>query len=105
MNSFVVVALVCALTALTLVEGRKHRKREENPGVKALIPACLPLSNAIDERIQEMHEEFRGPRDCEDLEECIRSEVNKFRCGLKEKPSQECIDQIVSFLQNDTCIE
>ncbi|GFW86911.1 uncharacterized protein TNCV_2810661 [Trichonephila clavipes] len=105
MNSFVVVALVCVLTALTLVEGRKPPKRRENPGVKALIPACLPLSNAIDERIDEIHEEFRGPRDCPDLEECIRRDVNKVRCGLKEKPSQECIDQIVSFLQNDTCTE
>ncbi|GFR19423.1 uncharacterized protein TNCT_270861 [Trichonephila clavata] len=126
MNSFVVAALVCVLTALTLAEGRRPPPHGPSPGVKALIPACLPFSNAVDERIAEMHDEFSGPRDCTDdnietiratinendetletsaKQECIRRDVNKVRCGLKEKPSQECIDQIVSFLQDDTCTE
>ncbi|GFY58078.1 uncharacterized protein TNIN_104011 [Trichonephila inaurata madagascariensis] len=107
MNSFVVATLVCVLVVLTLVESSRPPPRGPNPGVKALIPACLPFSNAVDERIRDMEGEFSGPRDCteENIEECIRRDVNKVRCGLTEKPSEECIDQIVSFLQNDTCTE
>ncbi|GFW82525.1 uncharacterized protein TNCV_1794181 [Trichonephila clavipes] len=107
MNSSVVATLVCVLVALTLVEGRRPPPRGPSPGVKALIPACLPFSNAVEERIRDVEDELSRPRDCpeENIEECIRRDVNIIRCGLKEKPSEECIDQIVSFLQNDKCTE
>ncbi|CAL1292300.1 unnamed protein product [Larinioides sclopetarius] len=72
-----------------------------------LFPACENIAQAMRETHKEMmHNNQIGPRSCQksdDFRACWRRGIEAVRCAISEKPSEDCMDQISTFIKGDVC--
>ncbi|GFU46568.1 uncharacterized protein NPIL_98721 [Nephila pilipes] len=80
--------------------------RRHGPSVLELFPACKQMSDTMREKHKELMQNGQiGPRNCQqqDRRACMQNDMKTVRCAITEKPSKDCMDQFIAFMQGDTC--
>ncbi|GIZ05136.1 hypothetical protein CEXT_465091 [Caerostris extrusa] len=94
------------LTALFLVSLAISVLADVDPLINKFMPACGSLQEAIVDKVREMddNDELSG-NNCQEekFEDCMIQDVEKVQCALAEGATDECLQQIASFLKRDRC--
>ncbi|GBL84286.1 hypothetical protein AVEN_118666-1 [Araneus ventricosus] len=86
-----------------------HRgPRGPPPNMLDMFPACKTLAEPMRAKHCELHDNGEiGPRNCQggDHKVCMLRDMETVRCAVSEQPEQDCIDDILAFIQGDICEE
>ncbi|GFW86947.1 hypothetical protein TNCV_2811021 [Trichonephila clavipes] len=110
MGSFLIIALTLSLTASLFVEG-DHGGPHEGPSdtiLNILFPACSSLDASMQSKFFELERNGKiNPKLCRNpspvQEECIKKQLHTVRCAVNGTATEECINQVTSFLRGNTC--
>ncbi|GFY60249.1 hypothetical protein TNIN_500071 [Trichonephila inaurata madagascariensis] len=110
MGSFLIIALTFSLTISVFVEA-DHDGPHEGPTetvLNILFPACSPLDASMQSKFFELNKSGQiNPKLCRNpspgQEECIKKQLHTVRCAVNGTATEECINQVTSFLRGNTC--
>ncbi|GFT49545.1 hypothetical protein NPIL_690021 [Nephila pilipes] len=105
MNAFIIILLVFSMSGLTLVESRGPKGGASPHQLMNVFPECKSFGDAMMSKFKEQMRSGKiSPQLCRD-EDCFKSALQIVRCSVSDKPSEECISKVSSFLQGSDCGE
>ncbi|XP_055952939.1 pulmonary surfactant-associated protein A-like [Argiope bruennichi] len=83
-----------------------HRGPHGPPNIYDMFPACASLAESMRTKHCEMMQSGQiGPRNCKEQnhKKCMQRDMEAVRCEITEETPEECMDQIIAFIQGDMC--